>query len=187
MELCHLENHQGHGGSPSPQPRRRSCSGLWTDSGGADNCCQLDAIKTGYQVLMVSPRISVSGSGTSLVLTYMKCCLSASGQETFLYRVGGQCSSCCLRRGTSPYRRSYQSYFVPKRLIMDNIFLICEGFWPVDRSYLFAALKAFRFGEEVLSWVKLYCHRIRSGLRQPIPVQWGVRQGFSYIRTTDTD
>lgn len=97
-----------------------------------------------------------------------------------------------------------QSYCVPERSIMDNIFLIrdvldlCKiynvnvgivsldqekAFDRVDHSYLFAALRGFGFGDGFLSWVSLLYSgaqcmvKMGAGLSRPIPVQRGIRQG----------
>ena len=99
---------------------------------------------------------------------------------------------------------SDQTYCVPDRSIMDNIFCVrdlldvCKvydldvgivsldqekAFDKVDHSYLFSALKAFGFGDGFLSWVGLLYNgaqclvKTGAGLSRPVPVQRGIRQG----------
>ncbi len=99
---------------------------------------------------------------------------------------------------------SDQTYCVPDRTIMDNIFLIqdvidvCGSYDNVnfgivcldqeradrvDHYYLFSALKAFGFGDGFLAWIGLLYSgaqclvKTGAGLSQPIPVQRGIRQG----------
>ena len=98
-----------------------------------------------------------------------------------------------------------QSYCVPDRKIMDNIFLIRDiidvcrsdnedfGIVSLDQekafdrlyhSYLFSALRAFGIGDGFLAWIGLLYSgaqcmvRMGPGLSRPIPVQRGIRQGF---------
>ena len=97
-----------------------------------------------------------------------------------------------------------QTYCVQGRTIMDNLFLLrdvlelCKlykldtgivsidqqkAFDMVDHGYLFAALKAFGFGDVFISWVGLLYRgaeclvKVGGGLSRPIPVQRGIRQG----------
>uniref|UniRef100_A0A3P9LKP2 Reverse transcriptase domain-containing protein n=1 Tax=Oryzias latipes TaxID=8090 RepID=A0A3P9LKP2_ORYLA len=97
-----------------------------------------------------------------------------------------------------------QSYCVPDRSIMDNLFLVrdlfdvckhCDtsvgllsldqekAFDRVDHSYLFSALRAFGFGEFFTSLLALlykeaFCLvKIGGGLSRPVMVQRGIRQG----------
>ncbi len=97
-----------------------------------------------------------------------------------------------------------QSYCVPDRSKMDNLFLmrdvfdVCrvgnlkiglisidqeKSFDRVDYSFLFYTLGAFGVGEVFLSWVKLLYSgascmvKVGGGLSCPIPVGRGIRQG----------
>ena len=97
-----------------------------------------------------------------------------------------------------------QSYCVPDRKIMDNIFLIRDvidvcrsqnvnfgivaldqekAFDRVDHCYLFSALRAFGIGDGFLAWIGLLYSgaqcmvKMGAGLSRPIPVQRGIRQG----------
>lgn len=97
-----------------------------------------------------------------------------------------------------------QSYCIPDRTIRDNLFLIRDvidlaekenlsfgifaidqekAFDRVDHGYLEATLKAFGFGEGLVSWVNLLYHDVSclvkaaGGLSRPIRVQRGIRQG----------
>ncbi|KAI4877020.1 hypothetical protein NFI96_008694 [Prochilodus magdalenae] len=97
-----------------------------------------------------------------------------------------------------------QSYCVPTRSIYDNLFLIRDlfdfakstgsefgllsldqenAFDRVDHTYLFAALKAFGFGDGFISWIRLLYTgascliRVRGGLSLPVLVSRGIRQG----------
>uniref|UniRef100_A0A3Q3ERM5 Reverse transcriptase domain-containing protein n=1 Tax=Labrus bergylta TaxID=56723 RepID=A0A3Q3ERM5_9LABR len=97
-----------------------------------------------------------------------------------------------------------QSYCVPDRTIMDNVFLIrdvidvCKiynlnvgivsldqekAFDRVDHSYLFSALRSFGFGDGFVSLVGLLYQdaqclvKMGAGLSRPIPVRRGIRQG----------
>lgn len=97
-----------------------------------------------------------------------------------------------------------QSYCVPGRSILDNLFLmrdvfdVCKtyglntgiisvdqekAFDRVDHNFLFATLRAFGLGEHFLKWVKLLYYdvscvvKVRGGLTRPVPVTRGIRQG----------
>ena len=97
-----------------------------------------------------------------------------------------------------------QTYCVPGRTIMDNIFLIRDvlnvcndydldlgvvsldqqkAFDRLDHNYLFSVLEAFGFGEGFRSWLGLLytgatCMvKVGGGLSRPISVQRGIRQG----------
>uniref|UniRef100_A0A671WHQ0 Reverse transcriptase domain-containing protein n=1 Tax=Sparus aurata TaxID=8175 RepID=A0A671WHQ0_SPAAU len=97
-----------------------------------------------------------------------------------------------------------QTYCVPDRTIMDNIFLVRDvidvcnsynvnlgivsldqekAFDRVDHSFLFYALRAFGFGDSFLEWVGLLYRgaqcmvKMGAGLGRPIPVKRGIRQG----------
>ncbi|KAI4885436.1 hypothetical protein NFI96_003951 [Prochilodus magdalenae] len=97
-----------------------------------------------------------------------------------------------------------QSYCVPARSIYDNLFLIRDlfdfakstgsefgllsldqekAFDRVDHTYLFAALKAFGFGDGFISWIRLLYTgascliRVRGVLSLPVLVSRGIRQG----------
>ena len=97
-----------------------------------------------------------------------------------------------------------QTYCVPGRTIMDNIFLmrdvlnVCDAydldlgvvsldqekaFDKLDHSYLFSVLKAFGFGDGFRSWIGLLYSgatcmvKVGGGLSRPISVQRGIRQG----------
>ncbi|KAK2897108.1 hypothetical protein Q8A73_013488 [Channa argus] len=97
-----------------------------------------------------------------------------------------------------------QTYCVPDRTIMDNVFLmrdlidLCsisnvkleiisldqeKAFDRVDHSYLFSVLKALGIGDEFLGWLHLLYNgaecmvKMGAGLSRPIPVRRGIRQG----------
>ncbi|KAJ3605666.1 hypothetical protein NHX12_027711 [Muraenolepis orangiensis] len=97
-----------------------------------------------------------------------------------------------------------QTYCIPDRSIMDNIFFmrdvmdVCrahgvnvgvvsldqeKAFDRVDHLYLFSALRAYGIGEGFLAWVGLLYNgaqclvKMGAGLSRPIPVQRGIRQG----------
>uniref|UniRef100_A0A8D3BRM1 Reverse transcriptase domain-containing protein n=1 Tax=Scophthalmus maximus TaxID=52904 RepID=A0A8D3BRM1_SCOMX len=99
---------------------------------------------------------------------------------------------------------SDQTYCIPDRTIMDNIFLmrdvidLCKyhnlsvgivsldqekAFDRVDHSYLFSALKTFGVGDGFLAWVGVLYRdaqclvKMGAGLSRPIPVKRGIRQG----------
>lgn len=97
-----------------------------------------------------------------------------------------------------------QSYCVPGRSILDNLFLIRDlfdlsgmydfnigvisidqekAFDRVDHYFLFAALRAFGLGEHFLHWIALLYNnvgcvvKVKGGLTRPVPVRRGIRQG----------
>ncbi|KAJ3599771.1 hypothetical protein NHX12_033727 [Muraenolepis orangiensis] len=95
-----------------------------------------------------------------------------------------------------------QTYCIPDRTIMDNIFFmrdVCrahgvnvgvvsldqeKAFLRVDHLYLFSALRAYGIGEGRVFWHGLdYCNgaqcmvKMGAELSRPIPVQRGIRQG----------
>ncbi|KAJ3583936.1 hypothetical protein NHX12_015433 [Muraenolepis orangiensis] len=97
-----------------------------------------------------------------------------------------------------------QTYCIPGRSIVDNLFLmrdafdVCKlynlnvgiisidqekAFDRVDHTFLAATLQAFGVGEHFLSWVKvLYSDaccvvKVGGGLSRPVPVKRGIRQG----------
>lgn len=96
-----------------------------------------------------------------------------------------------------------QTYCIPRRTIMDNLFLRDMidvsirnnndvGFLSIDQEkafdwvgheYLFNVLKAFGFGENVISWIKILYEdasvmlKIGGGLSCTISVKRGIRQG----------
>lgn len=97
-----------------------------------------------------------------------------------------------------------QSYCVPDRSMLDNLFLmrdifdICtlydfnigiisldqeKAFDRVDHSFLFATLQTFGVGEHFLSWVRLLYEgaccvvKVGGGLSRPVAVSRGIRQG----------
>lgn len=97
-----------------------------------------------------------------------------------------------------------QSYCVPDRSILDNLFLIRDIFSVcklykvntgtisidqekaydhVDHPFLFSTLQAFGVGERFLYWIKLLYSeascviKAGGGLSCPVPVRRGIRQG----------
>lgn len=97
-----------------------------------------------------------------------------------------------------------QTYCIPGCTIMDNLFLMRDviemsfrnnldvGFLSIDQEkafdrvgheYLFNVLKAFGFGESIISWIKLLYEgasvmlKMGGGLSCPVPVERGIRQG----------
>ena len=97
-----------------------------------------------------------------------------------------------------------QTYCVPERTIMDNLFLLRDiidssksqeldmGLFSLDQEkafdrgdhkYLFKTLKAFGFEKRFISWIELMYSRatvllkVGGGLSRPVPVQRGIRQG----------
>ncbi len=97
-----------------------------------------------------------------------------------------------------------QTYCIPDRTIMDNLFLmrdvmdVCnvynqsvgilsldqeKAFDRIDHDFLFSVFKAFGFGEKFIAWVSLlYSNascmvKVGGGLSRPIPVKRGIRQG----------
>lgn len=97
-----------------------------------------------------------------------------------------------------------QSYCVPGRSILDNLFLIrdvfevCKlygtntgiisidqekAFDRVDHGFLFSTLQVFGVGDNFLTWIKLLYSeacctvKVGGGLSSPIPVKRGIRQG----------
>jgi len=97
-----------------------------------------------------------------------------------------------------------QTYCIPKRSIMDNLFLvrdtldICKmfnaevglialdqekAFDRVDHHYIFNLLAAFGFGQDFIKWIRLLyagasCMvKVGGGLSRPIVVSRGIRQG----------
>jgi len=100
--------------------------------------------------------------------------------------------------------RNEQTYCVPRRTIMDNLFLIRDvmdlsmnddfniGFLSIDQEkafdrvgheYLLNVLKVFGFGENFISWIQLLYRgasvilKVGGGLSCPIPARRGIRQG----------
>uniref|UniRef100_A0A3B3DKH2 Reverse transcriptase domain-containing protein n=1 Tax=Oryzias melastigma TaxID=30732 RepID=A0A3B3DKH2_ORYME len=97
-----------------------------------------------------------------------------------------------------------QSYCVPGRSILDNLFLLRDlfdlgsggdvhlgivsldqekAFDRVDHNYLFSVLKAFGFGKNFISSVKIMYNsvecllKVGGGLSRPVSVSRGIRQG----------
>ena len=97
-----------------------------------------------------------------------------------------------------------QSYCVPGRSILDNLFLIRDvfdlsnmlgfniglisldqekAFDRVDHNFLFAVLKAFGLGDIFSHWIEVlykdaFCVvKVGGGLTRPVPVKRGIRQG----------
>uniref|UniRef100_A0A669BQM4 Reverse transcriptase domain-containing protein n=1 Tax=Oreochromis niloticus TaxID=8128 RepID=A0A669BQM4_ORENI len=97
-----------------------------------------------------------------------------------------------------------QSYCIPDRSMIDNLFLmrdvfdICnvynakvgivsidqeKAFDRVDHGFLFSTLKTFGVGQGFLTWVKLLYSdaccvvKVGGGLSCPVPVRRGIRQG----------
>ncbi|XP_064843632.1 uncharacterized protein LOC135555246 [Oncorhynchus masou masou] len=121
------------------------------------------------------------------------------------YKIVSKCLSNRLKEYLGVLIHKDQSYCVPDRSIVDNLFMIrdvldiCKlsdvnvgllsldqkkAFDRVDHQYLFKTMKAFGFGDVFLSWVNLLyagasCMvKVGGGLSCPIPVQRGIRQGY---------
>ncbi len=92
------------------------------------------------------------------------------------YKILAKCLANRLKRYLDTIIHSDQTYCVPERSIMDNLFLLRDAvdlsfkeninmgflsidqekaFDRVDHGYLFSALSSFGFGERFISWVKL--------------------------------
>lgn len=120
------------------------------------------------------------------------------------YKIISKCLANRLKEFLNLIIHKDQTYCIPKRTIMDNLFLIrdildiCKDFKMnvglialdqekafdrVDHNYLFNALKAFGFGKSFINWVKLLYTdavcivKVGGGLSCPIPVSRGIRQG----------
>lgn len=120
------------------------------------------------------------------------------------YKILSKCLANRLKKYVHTIVHKDQTYCIPNRSIMDNLFLvrdildICKtfnlgvglvaldqekAFDRVDHSYLFNLLKVFGFGESFLNWIQLLyagasCMvKVGGGLSKPISVQRGIRQG----------
>lgn len=120
------------------------------------------------------------------------------------YKILSKCLANRLKKFLSIIVRNEQTYCVPGRTIMDNLFLIRDvmdlsmnddfniGFLSIDQEkafdrvgheYLLNVLKAFGFGETFISWIQLLYRgasvmlKVGGGLSCPIPVKRGIRQG----------
>lgn len=120
------------------------------------------------------------------------------------YKILAKCLANRLKHFLEYVINDFQTYCVPKRTIMDNLFLVRDimnlanagnegvGFLSVDQEkafdevdhlYLFKTLKAFGFGENFISWIKLLYTgasallKVGGGLSCPVLVHRGIRQG----------
>jgi len=120
------------------------------------------------------------------------------------YKILAKCLSNRLKMYLEHIVNDYQSYCIPNRTIMDNIFLVRDvidiakrggdnigiiaidqekAFDRVSHFYLFSSLKAFGFGDLFISWIKLLYSdvstmlKVGGGLSQPVSVRRGIRQG----------
>lgn len=120
------------------------------------------------------------------------------------YKIIAKCFSNRLKECIGRVVHTSQTYCIPERTIMDNLFLIRDiidlsklqelnvglfsidqekAFDRVDHVYLFKTLEAFGFGEKFISWIKLLYSRatvllkVGGGLSRPVPAQRGIRQG----------
>lgn len=120
------------------------------------------------------------------------------------YKILAKVFSNRLKEYLSFLIQENQTYCVPKRTIMDNLFLLRDvidlacmdnqdigifsidqekAFDRVDHGYLFNTLKAFGIGEFFLSGIKLlYTEasamlKVGGGLSQPVQINRGIRQG----------
>lgn len=120
------------------------------------------------------------------------------------YKILAKCLSNRLKLYLEHIVNDYQTYCIPDRTIMDNIFLVRDiidiarrdgdniGILAIDQEkafdrvshfYLFRSLKAFGFGDLFISWIKLLYSgvstmlKVGGGLSQPVSVRRGIRQG----------
>lgn len=120
------------------------------------------------------------------------------------YKILAKCLANRLKHFLEYVINDFQTYCVPKRTIMDNLFLVRDimnlanagnedvGFLSVDQEkafdkvdhlYLFKTLKAFGLGENFISWIKLLYTgasallKVGGGLSCPVLVHRGIRQG----------
>lgn len=120
------------------------------------------------------------------------------------YKILSKCLANRLKGVLDSIIQKEQSYCVPGRTIMDNLFVLRDiidlslvkkmdvGFLSVDQrkafdfvshDYLFNVLKAFGFGDFFISAIKLLYAgasvllKVGGGLSCPVPVERGIRQG----------
>lgn len=120
------------------------------------------------------------------------------------YKIVAKCLSNRLKEIMDMVVHNSQTYCVPGRTIMDNLFLTRDiielsklqelnvglfsidqekAFDRIDHRYLFSTLEAFGFGKKFISWIKLLYFgatvmlKVGGGLSRPVPVQRGIRQG----------
>jgi len=119
------------------------------------------------------------------------------------YKILAKCLANRLKHFLEYVINDFQTYCVPKITIMDNLYLVRDvtnlanagnedlglsidqekAFDKVDHFYLFETLKAFGFGENFISWIKLLYTgasallKVGGGLSYPVFVNRGIRQG----------
>ena len=120
------------------------------------------------------------------------------------YKILSKCLSNRLKKYMDAVIHANQTYCVPGRTIMDNLFLIRDiidlskmqnldlgllsidqekAFDKVDHNYLFKTLEAFGVGTGFVSWVKLLYSgasvvlKVGGGLSCPVRASRGIRQG----------
>ena len=118
------------------------------------------------------------------------------------YKIIAKCLSNRLKGCMDTIVHISQTYCVPERTIMYNLFLIRDiidlsklqeldvglfsidqekAFDRVDHPFLFKTLDVFGFG--IISWINLLYTgatvllKVGGGLSRPVPVQRGIRQG----------
>ncbi len=120
------------------------------------------------------------------------------------YKILAKCLSNRLKPFLECMVNEYQTYCIPNRTIMDNLFLVRDiidiaslngenlGIFAIDQEkafdrvshfYLFKTLEAFGVGQSFISWIKMLYNdasamlKVGGGLSRPIPVLRGIRQG----------
>ena len=120
------------------------------------------------------------------------------------YKILSKCLSNRLKKYMDTVIHANQTYCVPGRTIMDNLFLMRDvidlsnikkwdlgilsidqrkAFDVVDHEYLFKTLEAFGIGKCFVSWVKLLYSgasvvlKVGGGLSSPVRAYRGIRQG----------
>lgn len=120
------------------------------------------------------------------------------------YKILSKCLANRLKCYLELLVQNDQTYCIPKRSIMDNLFLLRDvidfnqfnylnlgilcldqekAFDRVDHVYLLKVLKQFGFGDNFISYIKLLYSNVfvmvkaGGGLSAPIPVSRGIRQG----------
>lgn len=120
------------------------------------------------------------------------------------YKILAKCLANRLKPFLEYMVNEYQTYCIPNRTIMDNLFLVRDiiditnlnsenvGIFAIDQEkafdrvshfYLFKTLEAFGVGQSFISWIQMLYKdasvmlKVGGGLSRPVAVLRGIRQG----------